>query len=242
MKFFYKTLFIVLLAFVVFVPQKAYADEIFPETAPFEVSLLYHKMLGITPDFKKIAKTSPVYLSSPELGKEIILEEQISRLKVLFYALSEKTPITIIDNFSPQILKDASGNDIVKFLEVNDKFNYIYDIDDETYIVFVRNVDKINPLTILSNDQLRLFGKHIKSGHKVGVEIILSPVAADAKPFDYKGENMRLILADVSFIRFIDNSNGKVFLEIEPIKSEQKLSEMELFFNKVVKERRKSQW
>lgn len=242
MKLHLKMFILLFLVIVTYSSNKSLADKYFPETAPFEISLLYHKIIGTTPNFKKLAMQSPTYLDAPEIGKDIILGDQISRLKALFYALSDKKPITIVDNLSLLPSENDKNDEAFIIKEMNDGLNYIYDIEDETYIVFVRNAEKLNKVMAQSLKEKASLKRVVNSKVKIGAEIVLKPISADVKPFNYKGEDMRLILADISLLRLINNAIGEEIVQFEPIKDIPEATKMELFFNNLVKERQNSSW
>lgn len=229
MTFIQRTLIIVLLLIVGSMP--AWADEAFPETTPFEIALLYHKMIGATPDFKKLAMQSPVYLEAPEIGKDIILDNQEKHLEMLYYTLSEKKPIAIIDNFTLKRVQNKEDKSEYFLLEeMDDRLHYIYDIAGDAYIIFIRNAAELKNMYVLSPEQKSLLKRLINSKVMVGAEVVLRPVAADIKPIEYQNEPMRMILADIALLRLIDNTSGEEIIEYTPIKERPKLSKMEDFF------------
>jgi len=219
----------------------ALADEYFPETTSFEIALLYHKMIGVTPDFTQLAKQSPVYIEAPEIGKDIILEDQEKHLEMLFYTLSKNKPIAIIDNLSAT-RHEEDGKEIYTLSEMDESLHYIYDLAGNAYIIFVRNASELKNLYKLSNRQRAEMQKIVNSKVKVGAEIVLKPVAADVTPVNYQNEEMHMILADISVLRLIDNSNGDEIIEYTPIKERPELSKMERFFNQIIESRKRNPW
>lgn len=216
------------------------------DTLPLEIALIYHKLINSSPNFEEMAKYSPQYINSPEIGKDLILTKQANFIENLYQTIDEETPIFVIDNFIIDEIKDDSSvadkntpsedpddeNVLFRLPEMSIKLHYIYDFAGKTYIVFIRNAENFQILedtpTYVQNNFLSL----ARRKYKVGAELRLKPVAADVKPYIKDGEPMRLILADFVLVRFIDNRNNQVLWEKIDYTENTQQSPLDLFFEK----------
>ncbi len=175
---------------------------------PVEIAMMYQKVQGQIPDFEKLALLTPNYQKAPDFAKTEVLYSQAKTLKNIFHDDARMNHIVVlddllIDTYNPQ-------NYEFSFRDFDFDKYYLYIYGDETYILFIRNIDDYQIFKANNKSHGFISSAYIKNDY-VAAELILKPVRADINPYIMDDKTpANLILADLEEIKLVTYESGQI--------------------------------
>lgn len=197
------------------------------ETSDAYISMLFFKMSDIIPDFENWARATQTYEDASRFDKLMVQDKLVDQLNEIFIQIREDDPIYVdvkagVSKYSMShqgfLIEDFSQETFFSFTHMGENFAVIpQGINDFQWI----NVDP---------GLGKKLGKMFGPDNKADLQVVLTPVAADANhPLVLGGKKHWLVLAKIDSVRVWDNDGEKILWKSGTVDVNRAKELMELY-------------
>lgn len=184
-------------------------------TSPGYIAMLYHKMLGLVPDFEQWATASRSYGNASQFDKALAQREKAAELRGVYDLLTPSEPIIIELNSQLSDYSHANGGFFIK--EIKDDMFFGFDFMDQHYAVIPSNILNYQFIK-MSPEQGEKVRRGINDGgtDKGALVFYIEPKFADkSEPLLLEGVPRWLLAGEIMRVAIYRRETDKLLWESE---------------------------